>query len=619
MTTPSHRLGLLFARLRVASARLEGATSSITIHRACAPLTSLSASSALTGACAVSQYRARASVAGVQDDGDVRAGGGSASQQQEQHRQSLLWPDRQPQQQLRAAAATPIAAASSGRAPSLLLPLLAHPRSTTQQLFSSSSSTAAAAARAFVSSSPPSSSSAASPAPLLPAYHYYRERRARGHANAGGRPPRAVMEHGGRHPLPPPVALALEQFERQRRAARRALEPRPPSLAALVAAAEAGALPTLRPDSRRAGVIALKAGMTQEWDEWGARVPLTVLWVDGCAVLRARRVGDDPSSLTAAGLEEEAEDDDDEDDGDDDGDDNNNNEQQLVSSALPTIHPDTPLCAPGGRPPLALVLGAGARREHRLSHGALGEWRSLARRGAALAPPRHRRQVRVTADALLPPGTPLGAWHFAAGQEVDVQSVTRGKGFQGVMKRWGFAGGPASHGASKFHRRPGSIGGRTDPGRVWKGKKMPGRMGGDAVTVKNARVHRVDAARGLLYVRGCLPGAAGSAALVKDAMRWPWAERRLAGLPFPTAVCAAAAALEAARLGEDEGLAAAAALEQAERRKAERGDVAGAAACRASRLAEAAPAAGGAAADPYRRFREDGADYFEIRDWKGGD
>jgi large subunit ribosomal protein L3 len=489
-----------------------------------------------------------------------------------------------------------------------------------------------AAAAASSSNQPKPSTTTSSQPPLtLPAYHFYRERRARGHANAGGRPPRGLADGSptgagaGRYPLPAGVAAALEVFEARRRAARRALAPKVPSLDALARAAEAGELPAMRAESRRAGVVALKAGMTQEWDEHGARVPLTVLWVDGCAVLRARRVGSDPTAAEC-GVEEEEEEEEwgeeeegweDEEDGGED-----NQQQQTDDDILPPSSSPRLLCAPGGRPPFALVLGAGARREKALSPGALGEWRSLERSlgadtAAALAPPRHLRQVRVTHDALLPPGTPLGAWHFVAGQEVDVQGETRGKGFQGVMKRWGFAGGPASHGASKFHRRPGSIGGRTDPGRVWQGKKMPGRMGGRARTVKNARLHRVDAQRSLLFVRGCVPGAAGTPLLVRDAVRWPWERRREAGLPFPTSVEAARAALAAARSGLDAGAAAAAALEREEARAAERGERARAAAARAARLAEAAPS--GAARDPYRRYREDGADYFEIRDWKGGD
>jgi len=103
----------------------------------------------------------------------------------------------------------------------------------------------------------------------------------------------------------------------------------------------------------------------------------------------------------------------------------------------------------------------------------------------------------VTPDALLPPGTPISAAHFVAGQYLDVTGVTKGKGFAGVMKRWGFKGGPASHGNTKTHRRPGAIGaGRTDAGKVWKGKKMPGHLGCDQQTVKNVWVYKVRGRRG---------------------------------------------------------------------------------------------------------------------------
>lgn len=101
----------------------------------------------------------------------------------------------------------------------------------------------------------------------------------------------------------------------------------------------------------------------------------------------------------------------------------------------------------------------------------------------------------VTPDALLPSGTPITAAHFVAGQYLDVTGTTRGKGFAGVMKRWGFAGQPASHGNTKSHRRPGSIGGRTDPGKVWKGKKMPGHMGAETKTVKNVWLYKVRGGR----------------------------------------------------------------------------------------------------------------------------
>ena len=122
---------------------------------------------------------------------------------------------------------------------------------------------------------------------------------------------------------------------------------------------------------------------------------------------------------------------------------------------------------------------------------------------------------------MLPVGTTLGASHFVAGQHVDVQGFTIGKGFQGPMKRWGFAGLPASHGTTKKHRAHGSIGNSQDPGRVWKGKKMAGRMGNRKRTVQNVFVYKVDPERNLLYVKGQVPGKAGLFLKVRDALRKP--------------------------------------------------------------------------------------------------
>ena len=342
-----------------------------------------------------------------------------------------------------------------------------------------------------------------------------------------------------RHPLPPELQDALAVA-----AARPPREPAPPLVSSSTDGADGAA--AAQPQrgmlfsSRRAGAVAVKAGMTQEWDEFGARVPLTVLWLDGCVVVR---------HLTAAA------------DGVD-----------------------------------ALVLGAGARREKALHPRQRGE---LLAHGAP--PVRKLWQCRVTPDALLPPGTEITAAHFVAGQYLDVSGTTKGKGFAGGMKRWGFSGQGASHGNTKSHRRIGSIGGRGDPARVFPGKKMPGRMGGDRRTVKNVWVYKVracgvfrgcvscwtvwlglgeepwgrwnnrmetsathprpkqhettqtqthkhatryqvDAARNLVYVRGQVPGPAGSYVLLRDAFRWPWAERAACALPFPTAAPGASAA-----------------------------------------------------------------------------
>lgn len=135
-------------------------------------------------------------------------------------------------------------------------------------------------------------------------------------------------------------------------------------------------------------------------------------------------------------------------------------------------------------------------------------------------PKRVLREFRVTPDAVVPLGTELSAAHFVPGQDVDVRAITRGKGFQGVMKRHNFAGGNASHGASLAHRTPGSIGQNQDPGRVFPGKKMPGRMGGTAHrTVQNARVLRIDVKNELIFVKGAVPGPEGGVVLVQDALK----------------------------------------------------------------------------------------------------
>ena len=116
-------------------------------------------------------------------------------------------------------------------------------------------------------------------------------------------------------------------------------------------------------------------------------------------------------------------------------------------------------------------------------------------------------------------GESLNANHFFAGQYVDVQGITSGKGFAGPMKRWGFSGQPAYDGNTKKHRAHGSIGQCQDPGRVFKGKKMAGQMGGRKRTVQNCFVYKIDSERNLVYVRGQVPGRKGSMVKIRDALR----------------------------------------------------------------------------------------------------
>ena len=134
-------------------------------------------------------------------------------------------------------------------------------------------------------------------------------------------------------------------------------------------------------------------------------------------------------------------------------------------------------------------------------------------------------------DALLPVGARISAEHFVAGQKVDITGHTQGKGFAGAMKRWGFGGLRATHGVSISHRSHGSTGTRQDPGRVFKGKKMAGHMGDRQRTQQNLEIVRTDAERGLLFVKGSVPGSKNSWLVVRDAVKLNQAD-----LPFPGAM-----------------------------------------------------------------------------------
>jgi large subunit ribosomal protein L3 len=147
-----------------------------------------------------------------------------------------------------------------------------------------------------------------------------------------------------------------------------------------------------------------------------------------------------------------------------------------------------------------------------------------------VGPKRQLQEFQVSEEGLLPLGTTLNALHFKPGQYVDVCGTSKGKGFQGVMKLHNFAGQPASHGNSKTHRHMGSTGQCQDPGKVFKGKKMPGRMGGRRVTRDNLWVVKIDTERNLLYLKGSVPGNAGGIVRITDARKKKPAEP----LPFPT-------------------------------------------------------------------------------------
>ncbi|MBI2235800.1 MAG: 50S ribosomal protein L3 [Magnetospirillum sp.] len=188
---------------------------------------------------------------------------------------------------------------------------------------------------------------------------------------------------------------------------------------------------------------------------------------------------------------------------------------------------------------VAVQLGAGRPKVKNVSKPLRGQFAK-----AKVEPKRKVVEFRVTVENLLEVGLELSAAHFVAGQFVDVTGSTIGKGFAGVMKRHNFAGLEASHGVSVSHRSHGSTGQRQDPGKVFKGKKMAGHMGDVQVTTQNLKVVSTDADRGLILVKGSVPGSDGSWVLVNDAVK-----RKLPdGVPFPAGV--KAAATPAAEAGE---------------------------------------------------------------------
>jgi large subunit ribosomal protein L3 len=207
----------------------------------------------------------------------------------------------------------------------------------------------------------------------------------------------------------------------------------------------------------RSGVIAQKVGMTRIFTETGEHIPVTVLKLDNCQVVGHRT--DDKNGYTA------------------------------------------------------LQLGAGTRKPSRLTKA---ERQNFA--VAKVEPKRKLVEFRVTPENLIEVGAQITADHFIAGQFVDVTGSSQGKGFAGAMKRWNFHGLRATHGVSVSHRSHGSTGQRQDPGKVFKGKKMAGHMGSERVTTQNLVVVKTDPARGLLMVRGAVPGHKGGWVLVRDAV-----------------------------------------------------------------------------------------------------
>ena len=210
----------------------------------------------------------------------------------------------------------------------------------------------------------------------------------------------------------------------------------------------------------RTGVITQKVGMTRLFLEDGRHVPVTVLKLDGCQVTGVRTAEKDGYT--------------------------------------------------------AVQLGSGTIKAKRLTKADRGRFAK-----AEVEPRRKLGEFRVPADKMLEVGDAIQADHFVPGQRVDVTGITIGRGFTGAMKRWNFRGLEASHGVSISHRSLGGTGGRQDPGKTFKNKKMHGHYGDERVTTQNLEVAKVDVERGLIMVRGAVPGSKGGWVMVRDAVKRP--------------------------------------------------------------------------------------------------
>ncbi|MGO4569225.1 50S ribosomal protein L3 [Rhizobium sp. 2YAF20] len=208
----------------------------------------------------------------------------------------------------------------------------------------------------------------------------------------------------------------------------------------------------------RSGVIAQKVGMTRVYNDAGEHVPVTVLRMEGCQVVAQRTV--EKNGYTA------------------------------------------------------VQIGAGQAKVKNTSKALRGHFAV-----ASVEPKAKLQEFRVTEDNLLDVGTAINATHFAAGQLVDVTGTTIGKGFAGAIKRHNFGGLRATHGVSVSHRSHGSTGSRQDPGKVFKNKKMAGHMGQTRVTTQNLEVVSTDEDRGLILIKGAVPGSKGSWIIVRDAVK----------------------------------------------------------------------------------------------------
>ena len=235
----------------------------------------------------------------------------------------------------------------------------------------------------------------------------------------------------------------------------------------------------------RTGLITKKLGMTRLFDEAGTHVPVTVLSLEGCQVTGQRTKDRDGY--------------------------------------------------------VALQLGAGAKKAKNTTKAERGHFAK-----GLVEPKRCVAEFRVSEDNLIDVGAEFTADHFLPGQKVDVAAITVGKGFAGAMKRWNFGGMRATHGVSVSHRAHGSTGQRQDPGKVFKGKHMAGHMGQTLVTTLNLTVFRVDVERGLILIKGAVPGTEGTFVKIRDAIK----SAAPAETPLPGAIKSATAAPAPAEIEE---------------------------------------------------------------------
>jgi large subunit ribosomal protein L3 len=217
--------------------------------------------------------------------------------------------------------------------------------------------------------------------------------------------------------------------------------------------------PSKERNSKRCGAIGYKVGMTSLWDKWGVTIPCTVIQIDRCQVVQISEDINDKGTNV-------------------------------------------------------IQVGAGEGNPRNMKNSQVGHFIK-----AGVPIKKHTAGFQVSKENFLPIGYMIGPSHFKIGNFVDVQGNSKGKGFQGTIKRWNFGHQFFTHGNSKAHRKPGALQGCEEPGKVFKGKKMAGKMGNSPATHFSAKVIRVDNERSLIYVKGPVPGSIGGMVTLRDSLK----------------------------------------------------------------------------------------------------